>query len=103
MDDFLWRTEWRALTPPLRSLVPSGGLLDNAGVSENPIIEIVVNGEGYRIAVGAKIPDLVRELALPPERLAIELNRDILPRGRWAETELQPGDALEIVHFVGGG
>ncbi|MDX2033912.1 MAG: sulfur carrier protein ThiS [Blastocatellia bacterium] len=72
-------------------------------MSENPVIEIVVNGEGYRIVSGAKIPDLVRELALTPERLAIELNRDILPRGRWAETTLQPGDALEIVHFVGGG
>ncbi len=72
-------------------------------MSESSIIEIVVNGEACRVAAGARVPDLVRELQLTPERLAIELNRDILPRSRWAETELQPGDRLEIVHFVGGG
>ena len=37
------------------------------------------------------------------DRVAVELNRDIVPRDRWAETELNEGDRLEIVHFVGGG
>ena len=37
------------------------------------------------------------------DRVAIELNREIVPRGQWAETKLSDGDRLEIVHFVGGG
>lgn len=37
------------------------------------------------------------------DRVAIELNRNIVPRDRWAETTLNDGDKLEMVHFVGGG
>jgi thiamine biosynthesis protein ThiS len=37
------------------------------------------------------------------DRVAIELNREIAPRDRWAQIELNEGDQLEIVHFVGGG
>ena len=37
------------------------------------------------------------------DRVAVELNRDIVPRDRWSTTELHEGDQLEIVHFVGGG
>jgi sulfur carrier protein len=46
---------------------------------------------------------LVEALAMKPDRVAIELNRDIVPRDRWAETILNDGDKLEVVHFVGGG
>ena len=42
-------------------------------------------------------------LGLKADRVAVELNRDIVPRDRWAETELHEGDRLEVVHFVGGG
>lgn len=66
-------------------------------------IEIIVNGDARQISQGARIPDLIRQLDLTPERLAIELNLSILPRAKWAETELKPGDKLEVVHFVGGG
>jgi thiamine biosynthesis protein ThiS len=45
----------------------------------------------------------VAHLGLAPERVAIERNRDIVPRNRWPETVLADGDSLEIVHFVGGG
>jgi sulfur carrier protein len=37
------------------------------------------------------------------DRVAVELNRDIVPRDRWPETNLKDGDRLEVVHFVGGG
>jgi sulfur carrier protein len=37
------------------------------------------------------------------DRVAVELNLDIVPRDRWATTALKDGDRLEIVHFVGGG
>jgi thiamine biosynthesis protein ThiS len=46
---------------------------------------------------------LVESLGMKPDRVAVELNLDILPRDRWAATALNDGDRLEIVHFVGGG
>ena len=52
---------------------------------------------------GSRVTDLVKQLEVAPERLAIELNLSILPRSKWTETELNSGDRLEIVHFVGGG
>jgi thiamine biosynthesis protein ThiS len=72
-------------------------------VSELQTIQIKVNGEDYQLAAAARVTDLISKLALTPERLAIELNLNILPRAKWNETILQAGDKLEIVHFVGGG
>ena len=46
---------------------------------------------------------LVESMGMKPDRVAVELNREIAPRGRWADTPLKDGDRLEIVHFVGGG
>jgi thiamine biosynthesis protein ThiS len=46
---------------------------------------------------------LVEVLGMKPDRVAVELNRDIVPRDRWGETALNEGDRLEIVQFVGGG
>jgi len=66
-------------------------------------IEIIVNGDACQVSHGARVTDLIKQLELAPERLAIELNLSILPRAKWAEIELRPGDRLEIVHFVGGG
>lgn len=76
---------------------------DNARVNESTTIEIAVNGAPYQISAAATVTELVQQLAFAPERLAIEFNLNILPRAQWAETKLQAGDKLEIVHFVGGG
>lgn len=76
---------------------------DNGKVNEQTTIEIAINGELRRIAAESRVSDLVALLDLTPQRLAIELNLSILPRPAWAETILQNGDKLEIVHFVGGG
>lgn len=46
---------------------------------------------------------LIESLDMKPDRVAVELNRDIVPRDRWPETPLRDGDRLEIVQFVGGG
>jgi thiamine biosynthesis protein ThiS len=46
---------------------------------------------------------LIESLSMKPDRVAVELNLDIVPRDRWPETLLKDGDRLEIVHFVGGG
>ena len=46
---------------------------------------------------------LIESLGMKSDRVAVELNRDIVPRDHWPVTELHDGDRLEIVHFVGGG
>ena len=81
----------------------AGGWRIISAMDGQDTIEIIVNGDARQVSQGARITDLVKQLELAPERLAIELNLSILPRAKWAETELRPGDRLEIVHFVGGG
>jgi len=49
------------------------------------------------------LANLIESLAMKPDRVAVELNREIAPRDRWGEILLKDGDQLEIVHFVGGG
>jgi sulfur carrier protein len=46
---------------------------------------------------------LIDNLGMKADRVAVELNRDIVPRDRWQDTVLKEGDRLEVVHFVGGG
>jgi sulfur carrier protein len=46
---------------------------------------------------------LVEALGMRPERVAVELNRNVVPRDQWGQTFLSDGDRLEVVHFVGGG
>ncbi|QDM41108.1 sulfur carrier protein ThiS [Altererythrobacter sp. TH136] len=65
-------------------------------------LTLTVNGESRRTAA-ATIADLVCELGLAPEKVAVERNGEIAPRSRLAELALADGDVLEIVHFVGGG
>lgn len=67
------------------------------------MIVIQLNGEPYEVAASSTVAELVSILGEPQERLAIERNGSILPRELWATTELQSGDQLEIVQFVGGG
>lgn len=66
-------------------------------------MEIEVNGERREAPEGSSLSDLVASLSLSPERLAIERNREVIPRAAWSETLLGHGDKIEIVHFVGGG
>ena len=49
------------------------------------------------------VASLISSLGMKPDRVAVELNRDIVPRDRWPDTGLKEGDRLEVVHFVGGG
>ena len=66
-------------------------------------MKIVVNGEERELREGATVADLVALSGVAPERVAVELNREVVRRARWAETRLGEGDRVEIVHFVGGG
>lgn len=66
-------------------------------------MNITINGERREVPEGLTVVTLVEHLGLTGDRLAIERNRDILPRARWQGTPVQSNDSFEIVHFVGGG
>jgi thiamine biosynthesis protein ThiS len=66
-------------------------------------MEIVVNGEPRRVAEHATLLDLLEALGLDPRTVVVELNREIVRRPRLGDTALAAGDAVELVHFVGGG
>lgn len=65
--------------------------------------KIQVNGASRRALAGSTVADLLAELGLSADKVAVELDLEILPRERWATTTLADGARLEIVHFVGGG
>jgi len=66
-------------------------------------MNLIINGEDREFTSISNLADLVSQLGMKPDRVAVELNRDLVPRDRWASTPLNDGDKLEIVHFVGGG
>ena len=66
-------------------------------------MRIVVNEEAREVPEETTVAGLVERLGLPAERLALELNREVVPRTRWPSIVLSEGDRVEIVHFVGGG
>jgi len=66
-------------------------------------MRITLNGEVREVAAGASIRDVLESLGLTSERVAVERNRELVPRTLHAETELEPGDAIEVVTLVGGG
>jgi thiamine biosynthesis protein ThiS len=66
-------------------------------------VTIQVNGEPREVPKGLNVTQLVAHLGLTANRLAIERNLELLPRGQWATTVVSGGDRLEIVHLVGGG
>jgi thiamine biosynthesis protein ThiS len=65
-------------------------------------MNLTINGENQAHSV-TTLADLVEGLGMKADRVAIELNREIVARDRWPQTQLHEGDRLEIVHFVGGG
>ncbi len=64
---------------------------------------VVVNGETHPVEDGSSVADLLRTLGLQTQHVAVERNREIVPRATFAQTPLASGDRLEIVTFVGGG
>ena len=64
---------------------------------------LTINGENRDFENITTLSELVSHLGMKPDRVAIELNRELIRRDRWSETKLSTGDKLEIVHFVGGG
>jgi len=66
-------------------------------------MKLVINGEDREFTSVSTLSSLVEQLGMKPDRVAVELNHELVPRDRWGATELSEGDQLEIVHFVGGG
>ena len=67
------------------------------------MIEIVVNGEKRAVPDGTTALGLLKSMDIGTDRVALELDREILKRPLWESTVLKAGAQLEIVHFVGGG
>jgi len=66
-------------------------------------MRLVINGEEKSFADSLSLSQLIEQLGMKGDRVAVELNREIVSRPQWTATSLKDGDRLEIVHFVGGG
>lgn len=66
-------------------------------------MRLQINGDDRDFSSPLTLSSLVEQLGMKPDRVAVELNRNIASRDQWATTYLKDGDRLEIVHFVGGG
>jgi thiamine biosynthesis protein ThiS len=66
-------------------------------------MKLQINGKEREFPDGLTLAALVEHLEMKSDRVAIELNLEIVPRPNWPATQLKDGDKLEIVHFVGGG
>lgn len=62
-----------------------------------------VNGEPREMPRGSTVAGLIAELGLDIRKVAVERNREIVPRSTYGARQLEPGDEIEIVHFIGGG
>jgi sulfur carrier protein len=67
------------------------------------LVAVRLNGEDRNVPKGISVADLLTWLDLNPALVVVELNREILDRGRYEEFTVGEGDVLELVHFVGGG
>ncbi len=66
-------------------------------------LEVTVNGAPMRLPEGASIADLLERLGVSTPRVAVERNREIVPKAQYPEMRLEAGDSLEVVELVGGG
>lgn len=66
-------------------------------------MRVTVNSEDYELPEAVTVADLVERVGLSDQRIALEVNREIVPRGEYASTKLGDGDRVEIVRAIGGG
>ncbi|HTR63785.1 MAG TPA: sulfur carrier protein ThiS [Candidatus Binataceae bacterium] len=66
-------------------------------------LTITLNGKPYTLEGDAHLGALIATLKMRPTRIAVELNRQVVPRAEYDRTILKAGDELEIINFVGGG
>jgi sulfur carrier protein len=66
-------------------------------------MRLLINSKEQTVDDSLNLAQLIEQLGMTFDRVAVELNREIVSRAQWPETKLNDGDKLEIVHFVGGG
>lgn len=66
-------------------------------------MKLTINGEERSFDSVSNVAELIEALNIKSDRVAVELNREIVPRSNWTASTVHDGDRLEIVHFVGGG
>jgi thiamine biosynthesis protein ThiS len=67
-------------------------------------VRVEINGEHRELSQSTiTLGELIDQLSLAPQRIAVELNKQIVTRENWETTSVSDGDRIEIVHFVGGG
>ena len=64
---------------------------------------VTLNGQPHLVPTSASVAELLRQIGLDTRKVAVERNEEIVPRSTYAQTLLAAGDAIEIVHFIGGG
>lgn len=72
-------------------------------MKETEKIQVTVNGEPRTINPGSSVVDMLQQLGIDGQRVAVELNRLIVRKGEWPATLVEAGSQVEIVEFVGGG
>src|SRR5882724_5252041 len=88
-----FRPRWARSTPPANSVC----------IATPKNMKLIINGEERLLENVSSLTSLLQQLGLKSDRVAIELNREIVARGVWESIALKDGDRLEIVQFVGGG
>ncbi len=66
-------------------------------------MHVTVNGEEREVPADSTVADLLREIGTAPERVAVEVNLDVVPRQEYSSKRISEGDSIEVVAFVGGG
>ena len=72
-------------------------------MAETKVIDVMINGETRKVPGALSLARLLDELGLDPAKVAVERNRDIVPRSSYDAVVIGAGDELEVVHFIGGG
>ncbi|MBW8898469.1 MAG: sulfur carrier protein ThiS [Massilia sp.] len=67
------------------------------------MLEIELNGAAHALPEATSLHDLVESLGLAGQKLALAVNRQVVPRERWRETPLQARDRVDVVRAIGGG
>ena len=66
-------------------------------------MKVFINGETREINQQLNLRELLEKLDLPQERVAVELNKEVVRKKDWEAVKVSDGDKLEVIHFVGGG
>lgn len=102
-QNLMYSVHYSPLFTPKKNYNHTNQKLQIANTMNQSTMVLIINGNEREAPSPLTLSALIEQLGMKPERVAVELNRNIIPRERWPETQLVNGDRLEIVHFVGGG